>query len=208
MKRLLLSAALAAGSLTAARAQESRFGVKAGGSLTTYVGQDVNESSRSKAGFHGGLVASLGLTERLSLQPELLYSMKGIQDESNAPGLNIKGSQTLYYADVPVLAKLRFNRLFLEAGPQIGVLVAAKGTVESGTTRLVQANKRSFNDLDVGYALGAGFQAAGGLMAGLRYNGGLRNVIKPVTGSGGITAQPEGRNSALQLYVGFLFAGK
>ena len=188
------------GGLGTAHAQSGRFGLKAGGSLTSFVGNNVSTSASSKLGFHGGIVANLGLTDRFSVQPELLYSMKGLKDELSFG----TGYQTLHYVDVPVLFKARFNAFFLEAGPQLGVLMSATQTIESGSMSGSVSSKAAFKDVDFGYALGLGVQATTGLMAGLRYNGGLSNIPKPAT-LGGQTIQPEARNSALQLYVGYLF---
>ena len=209
MKRILLSFFVLTGGFGTAYAQSARFGIKAGGSLTSFLGKDVKASASGKLGFHGGVVANLGLTDRFSVQPELLYSIKGIKDELSSPGSSIKltGYQTLHYVDVPVLLKATFNSLFLEAGPQLGVLMSATQSIETGSMSNSVSSKAAFKDVDFGYAFGLGVQTATGLMAGLRYNGGLSNIAKPVT-LGGQTIQPEARNSALQIYVGYLFGVK
>lgn len=203
MQKLLLSLGLLAGSLATAHAQQSHFGFKAGASLTTYVGSDVNSSISSKFGFHGGLVANLSVNDRFTIQPELLYSMKGTQDQATRGGTTVTGYQTLHYVDVPVLLKAKFNQLFVEAGPQVGVLVAANVTIEDGSNSMNVSNKSSFKDVDFGYAVGLGFQAESGIMVGFRYNGGLVDVPKAET-LRGQTFQPQARNSAIQLYVGIL----
>jgi len=209
MKKFLLSWAVLAAAAGAAHAQESRLGFKAGISFASYAGSDKTSSSSSKVGFHGGLVANLGLNDRFSLQPELLYSMKGVADQLTLGTTTITGHQTLHYVDLPVLLKATFGRLFVEAGPQVGVLVGATQTIESSasTAGTSTANKSTFNDVDFGYALGLGVQTATGLMAGLRYNGGFANVVRGQT-YGGRTVQPNVHNSAFQLYIGFLFGGK
>ena len=208
MKRLFLSFFILIGGFGTAHAQSARFGIKTGGSLTSFVGKDVKTTATSKLGFHTGIVANLGLTDRFSVQPELLYSMKGVKDELSSSGsATLMGYQTLHYVDVPVLLKASFNSLFVEGGPQVGVLISATQSVESGSMSKSTSSKEAFKDVDFGYALGIGVQASTGLMAGLRYNGGLSNIAKPVT-LGGQTIQPEARNSAFQIYVGYLFGVK
>ena len=208
MIKSLLVLALLAGSASAVQAQTSHLGIKAGGSLTSFVGKDVSSSSSAKLGVHGGLIANLDLSGRFSIQPELLYSMKGTKDQRNSGSNTLNGYQTLHYVDVPILLKVKADQLFFEAGPQLGVLVGATQTIESGTASNSISDKDNFNDLDFGYALGLGFQAPTGFLLGLRYNGGLKNIVKPVQGFGGNTIQPEARNSAFQLYVGYMFSGK
>jgi hypothetical protein len=188
-------------------AQGSRFGIKAGGSYTTFVGKDVDSDTDSKLGWHGGLVAGLGITDKFSIQPEVLYSMKGIQSQASFNGTTVTGTQTMHYVDVPVLAKVQLGQLFLEAGPQAGVLVSAKAAYESNQMSFNASNKSSFKDFDLGYALGLGAETASGLMLGLRYNGGFSDIAKSQS-FGSVTLQPRARNSALQLYVGYMFAGK
>lgn len=207
MKKPLLLSLLFIGSAAATHAQESRIGIKAGGTLSSYVGNDVTTSSSNKLGIHGGIIVDLDLNDRLSIQPELLYSMKGIEDKIAAGNaITATGYQTLHYLDVPVLLKAKFEPLFLEAGLQAGVLIDAQQTIEGGPNSGSKGNKDAFKDVDLGYALGFGLQAESGLMIGLRYNGGFTNVPKPNVSSRQ-TTQADARNSAFQLYVGYLFGG-
>lgn len=199
MKKVLLSLAVLAGAVSAAHAQEGiRFGVKAGGSLTTLSGKDVEDIS-SKFGFHAGAVANFGINDMFSVQPELLYSQKGAQDKDNS-----KVKLKLNYVDVPVLLRLNADGLFFEAGPQVGFLLAAKGT--DGTNSL--DIKEGYKSVDFGYAAGLGYQMPdGGIGVGLRYNGGFANVPKDIT-FGSTTTEIKARNSAFQLYLSYMFGGK
>lgn len=195
MKKTFLALALTLGVAGAAQAQSARFGVKAGASLTSFTGKD-SDGAKNKFGFNGGVMANFALNDMFSIQPEVLYSMKG----SKADGSN-DGQFNLNYIDVPVLAKIATGEtgLFFELGPQIGFLAAAKAKSNSLSVDV----KDSFNSVDFGYAAGLGFQAANGPMVGLRYNGGFTNIGKASAGTDGNV-----KNSAFQLYVGFLFGGK
>jgi hypothetical protein len=194
MKKAFLALALTLGVAGAAQAQSVRFGVKAGASLTTFTGADA-DGAKNKFGFNGGALANFALNDMFSIQPEVLYSMKGAKADGNDSRLNLN------YIDVPILAKIATGEtgLFFELGPQIGFLASAKAknSLISGDV------KDSFNNVDFGYAAGLGFQAASGPMVGLRYNGGFNNVGKESAGTDGKI-----RNSAFQLYVGFMFGGK
>lgn len=192
MKKIILSLGLVAGIAATANAQ-ARIGLKAGGSLTNIVGSDVT-SAANKFGFHGGLVANLAFGDALSVQPEVLFSMKGYQNPNNS-----KDKLNLTYIDVPVMLQYNADGLFFEAGPQLGLLTSAKltnGTNDSDVKDL-------FNTVDFGYAVGLGYKLETGPMIGLRYNGGITSVPKDIAGKS-ISA----RNSAFQLYVGYMFGGK
>jgi hypothetical protein len=192
MKKVVLSLGLLAGISFASQAQSIKYGVKAGASLTSFSGED-SDGAKSKFGFNGGVVANFGLSDMFSIQPEVLYSMKGAKVEGTDGRLNLN------YIDVPVLVKVATGEtgLFFELGPQVGFLASAKAKTDDISVNYKDAIK----SVDFGYAAGLGFQAASGPMVGLRYNGGFTNVGKD--NSAGST-----KNSAFQLYVGFMFGGK
>lgn len=198
MKKLILSFALLAGASAAAQAQSIKFGVKAGASLSGFSGKD-SDGTAYKFGFNGGVLANFGINDMFSVQPEVLYSMKGAKDDSNSDN-----KINLNYIDVPVLVKVATGEtgLFFELGPQVGFLASAKNKTNSNS----QDIKDSFKNVDFGYAAGLGFQASGA-MVGLRYNGGFTNAPKSVNVFGS-SVDVNAKNSAFQLYVGYMFGGK
>ncbi|MBF9142396.1 porin family protein [Hymenobacter properus] len=193
MKKVILSLALAVG-ISATASAQARIGLKAGGSLTTLGGADAKGVS-NKFGFHGGLVANLALGDVLSLQPEVLYSMKGAADSDNS-----KYKINLNYIDIPVMFQYNADGLFFEAGPQLGILASAKSTDGTNDVDI----KESLNTIDFGYAVGLGYKLESGPMIGLRYNGGITSIDKEESG----TTAAKVRNNAFQLYVGYMFGGK
>jgi hypothetical protein len=194
MKKAFLALALTLGVASAAQAQSARFGVKAGASLTSFTGTDA-DNAKNKFGFNGGVMANFALNDMFSIQPEVLYSMKGAKRDGIGNGDYRFNAN---YIDVPVLAKISTGAtgLFFELGPQVGFLASAKLKDDSNSADI----KDSFKTVDFGYAAGLGFQAESGPMVGLRYNGGITSVDKD--------SDAKLRNSAFQLYVGFLFGGK
>ncbi|HEX8350685.1 MAG TPA: porin family protein [Hymenobacter sp.] len=192
MKKLVLSLGLLVGIVSAASAQEVRFGLKAGVNYSTFTGDD-DENLESKIGLQAGLLANFGLSDMISIQPEVLYSQKGTQNKDNSDD-----KFKFNYIDVPVLVKVNAGGLFFEGGPQVGFLASAKLT--DGTTDVDV--KEGFNTVDFGYAVGLGYQVDSGPMIGLRYNGGITNIVKDGDDDSKV------RNSAFQLYVGYTFGGK
>lgn len=198
MKKFILVLLGTAGLATAGYAQGARFGVKAGASLTDFSGKDT-DGAEGKVGFHGGVVAELGLTDNFAIQPEVLFSMKGAKyKDSDGVRLN----QT--YIDVPVMLKVKADGLFFEAGPQVGFLVGSKFKNDD----ISVDTKESFNTVDFGYAAGLGYEFSSGPMIGLRYNGGITKVGKDLSAGGFVLEAGEVRNSAFQLYLGFMLGGK
>lgn len=215
MKKILLSLGILA-SAAAAQAQSVTFGVKAGGTLSSITQKD-NDNNNYKFGGHGGVFANFGINDMFSVQPEVLYSMKGNKQETSGTlgGTTYKTDhmQTLNYIDVPVMVKVSTgddnSGLFFEAGPQVGFLLSAKDKYDTssttGSTTTATSgdtdNKDTFNTVDFGYAVGLGYQASSGPLVGLRYNGGLTDISKG-------TALNADHNDAFQLYVGFRLGGR
>ena len=200
MKKIFLVLLASAGITSAAHAQGARLGVKAGANLSNIVGKDL-EGPTNKFGAHAGFVAELGITDNFAIQPEVLFSMKGAQDEDDS---DFRINQS--YIDVPVLLKIKADGLFFEVGPQVGLLVGSK----IKANKLSIDSKDAFKTLDFGYVAGLGYELSNGPMIGLRYNGGLSDIVKKED-SNGVSIDFDGskaRNSVFQLYVGFMFGGK
>jgi hypothetical protein len=201
MKKAFLALALTLGVASAAQAQSVHFGLKAGASLTNVTKS--GDDAANKFGFNGGVLANFAVNDMFSIQPEVLYSNKGFKAKNGSNNERL----ALNYIDVPVLAKIATGAtgLFFELGPQVGFRTSAAYKDSD--------NSISFNDaiksVDFGYAAGLGFQTESGAMIGLRYNGGFTNVAKDNGSFAGLpTTGGEGKNSAFQLYLGYMIGGK
>jgi opacity protein-like surface antigen len=92
-------------------------------------------------------------------------------------------SQKLNYFIVPVLLKYNFkNRMYLEAGPQFGLMYNAwvEFTAENDSkeTRIKNFNKDNINRIDAGFTVGTGYKLMNteGITLVLKYYYGLTNV--------------------------------
>ncbi|GAA4507754.1 porin family protein [Hymenobacter ginsengisoli] len=202
-KLLLLLAVVLCVSITAQAQYRGRggnvsLGIKAGASLTNFVGADAKDGSghdfNNRFGFHAGIFANIGFAKLFAFQPELLYSQKGAKINGADAGYR------LHYIDVPLAFHVNTDGFFFEAGPQVGFLVAAK--YETGSTSIDA--KPSYKSVDFGYLAGLGYQLKHGLGVGLRYNGAFTNFPNSYT-NGSVTVQPRIRNSAFQLYATYSF---
>ncbi len=184
MKKLLLLITVVL-SCGVANAQIS-LGIKGGVNYASLYGVDATNPEAIIA-YHGGGVVELGLGERFSLQPEVLYSAQGGTFRDNILGTDIEN--TFNYILLPVLAKVYIIKgLSLEIGPQIGF------NISSETKFLgLRVDKDFAENLDYGMAAGAGFKLENGLFFQGRYNLGLAQVDKTF----------DYKNSVFALSVGF-----
>lgn len=183
-----------------------RIGVKGGLNLTNLYVDDV-EDENMKVGFNLGLFAKLPVTQGLSIQPEVLYSVKGSKLTYD---LGVLGSNeyrfNLNYVEVPVLAVINVAKNFnLHAGAYAAYLAQAniKREEEDGPNdQIADLNEDNFNRFDYGLVGGLGIDISA-VTIGARYNYGLREVGK--ADNFGSQALKNSKNSAISLYIGFGF---
>jgi hypothetical protein len=170
MKKLLIVfAAVALVSTANAQKGTVTFGAKAGANFSMFGGDD-NDGFDSKIGFHAGGLVNIPVSSMFSVQPEVLFSAEGAKMKDDPDDIKYN----LGYINIPVL--LQYNNpsgFYAETGPQIGLLITAKGKVGDESTDI----KDSFKSTNFSWAIGAGFKTKSGLGFGARYSLGLGNIV-------------------------------
>lgn len=171
MKKILFVAVLVTAGI-ASQAQ-AKFGIKGALNFSKFAGDDkdfgvgIDPDFRIGAAFGG--FANIGLSDKFSFQPELLYSMEGAKYEEAGEELSIKTD----FINIPLLFQYNASGFYAETGPQVGFLVSAKA--DDGTDE--EDIKDSFKSTNFSWLLGAGYKLPSGLGFGARYNLGLGNII-------------------------------
>ena len=220
MKKLLIAACFAVVGISL-NAQETRFGVKAGYSMSTLKSEsDLGSytSDPSHTFYIGGLVQHK-FSDKFGIQGELLYSPLGgktvikEEDEDN-PGsyFDLKNKTTLGTLLIPVSAKYFITEGFsVSAGASFGVILSAKNKsvfdgglnipgVEIGLDEEVDI-KNDVNTLNIAPFVGVEYMLENGLFFDARYNLGISNLSK------NSDFNETTKNSFLQVGVGFKFGG-
>jgi hypothetical protein len=183
--------------------QDNKSGLRGSLNLSNMYVDDVDDENL-KPGFAVGVYFRNYISESVSIQPELNFSLKGTQINYNSfLGGSGKYRYNLSYIELPVLANFHVGEsVYFSAGPYIATLVAVKvkdvdgdGSINS----VEEYDRDNFNTLDYGVAAGVGFDFAGGT-AGFRYNYGLVEVEND-----GNNALTNGKNSVFQFFIGFDF---
>jgi hypothetical protein len=220
MKKLLLIASVVLMGVVT-KAQEVRFGAKAGYSLSTlkYESDLGSESSDPMHTFYVGGLVEYKISDNFGFQGEVLYSPLGgktviKEEDEDEPGnfLSLKSKTTLGTLLVPVSAKYFIGENFsVSAGASFGVILSAKQkTVFDGGLNIPGVEigaddetdvKDQTNTLNIAPFIGAEYMLENGLFFDARYNLGVSNLVK----------NPEfnetSKNSFLQVGVGFKFGG-
>jgi hypothetical protein len=183
-----------------------KLGIKGGLNLTTLYSSDVS-TSHMKTGFNAGIFAKLPVTRGFSIQPELLYSLKGAKSDYNN---FVQGSGeyrfNLGYIEMPVLAVVNLGPNFnLQAGGYAAYLTNAnvKNVNNNGDVQgAADLNADNFNRWDFGLAGGAAFDIEN-FTIGARYDYGLTHISK--SGNFSETFAQGMKNAGFSFYIGFGF---
>lgn len=198
------------------------FGIKAGYNNSGVSGEG-DEFSKRLSGFHAGGIADISLAENFSLQPQLLFIMKGAKSESyteTIAGVEIQYPEqklTLNYLELPVNFLYKHEAgagsIFVGAGPYLGFGLSGKikadGLDEEGKVKFdgkkdseVDENDEAavhLKRLDAGANFLAGYELKNGLLFSVNYSLGLTNL------------DPDGnksKNNYFGVSVGYLFKTK
>jgi len=160
---------------TAEAVEYHRWGFKFGSNYADvkggkYQGEDIDSST--KKGITFGIWSSFRFNQRLSLQPELIFSQKGYY--YHASSYNIftgaigygRFDKQFAYFDLPLLLKYRIpllNWLALDtfAGPRLSIFIYEYHTHSDSATDGTQwalINEGSFAKTNYGFTAGAGFK--------------------------------------------------
>ncbi|MGC4034319.1 MAG: porin family protein [Chitinophagaceae bacterium] len=153
-------------------AQTFQFGPKAGINVSNF---SSGYDNSSRIGVNLGGFVSFAAGKYFALQPEVVFSTEGAK---------LADARTQYkdlkvnYLNIPVLAQLRTNGgLYLETGPQVGLLLNAIRAKDGGDDETV---KDLYNSIDWSWVFGVGFRSKFGLGLDARYNLGLTKLGKNI----------------------------
>lgn len=173
------------------QAQEKRFsfGLKGGINYASYSTPNAFvDVYKGKLGFFVGGFATIGLTEKFKIQPELLFAMQGarfvIKDIEIREGAeegpkigDLKKNINESTIVLPIMGQYHINeKVYLEAGPQFGFILSTNEKIITSPTDNPNFNAPSTTDpdtFDAGLAIGVGYRFMPILALKMRYYYGL-----------------------------------
>ncbi|WP_312090921.1 porin family protein [Chryseobacterium sp.] len=188
-----------------------RLGVKAGVNFSNIYEKETGFNYGNKTGIHIGGLVQIPISNKLFLQPELLYSMQG--SIATIPEESTELKMKMNYLTIPVIVKYNiFEKFNIEAGPQIGFLLSSNITANYKDEDAIFDDGLTLNDkeyknkIDFSFGLGASYEINKNIFVGIRYNVGISNVYK----KGMEIIDDDGRyntsrNGVLQISAGYKF---
>lgn len=187
-------------------ANAQSFGIKGGLSFSNIIKTDnSNFSTDYNTGFYAGGFVNIPLVDRLSFQPEVLFSQKGYQSQRTGVLGNGTLTQTTNWIDIPVLAKIEAVKGFsIYLGPQVSFLTKTTnkydGTFSSSQQTTYENDADKFKKSIVGGVLGVGI----GLGTSLSLNGRYALDFQK-NNQDGTSNTPEFKNQVWQLGLALKF---
>jgi len=195
------------------------LGIKAGVNFASATGDASDSNSQigydeGRTGFHVGVISELSISNKFSLQTELLYSQVGANysyDNRPADGAKVDSDLNLDYITLPILAKYYvYKGLSLLAGPQLGYIVNSEIENEILTSGFLVPEtlrnetidiKDDINNFDFGFAIGSSYELNNGLFIQARYVLGLSEIPKNEEQ----TISTDLKNEVFQVSLGYKF---
>lgn len=217
--RIIIAAALVVCISSVAIAGEISYGAKVGLSICnlTNTPKEWNEAKDFKTGFTGGVFLNYAFNDAFSIQPELLYTMKGVKSNLYDGPVSVDMTASFDYFELPVLAMYTFlpNKKFrprIYAGPSVAYNVSS----EVGVSVWILSSSVDISSLthttDFGLVAGGGFAYAlgnGMLTFDARYQLGFTNVIQTgdfeINGSTQTISGDDFKNYGFAFLVGYGF---
>lgn len=194
-------------SLPQPAAADIQFGLKVGGNMANLTGADVDavtDTLKTKVGFVGGVFLALNLGKVVTIQSEVLYTMKGATYEYVDLDETYSGKLYGDYIEIPLLLKIKFPlpglQPFIFAGPSVGFKLSEKITMEGETIELPEGES-FFENNDYGAIFGAGVGLGRKLHLDVRYSLGLQKVISTFEGD----VEPDFKNGVWSASIGIAF---
>ena len=147
---------------------QTAVGLKGGVNIANLSGFEGN----SRIGLHAGVFLHHTINSSWCFQPELLYSGEGQRYISNGEERTL----ALDYIQLPLMIQYYpSSQLYLEFGPQVGVLISAQ---DKGDEVGHENVKEDFSAAQIALGVGLGFKVTNQVALYGRYNFGLTDVTK------------------------------
>lgn len=191
------------------RAQDVYYGPKLGLNVTHLMlsgeaSEGLKGNNGMKISSHFGGFAEIIFSDYFSLQPELLYTVKGSTFKKEVVD-EYKSAYVYKYISIPILVKYYVTKdISIEGGPQFSYLLSAKNvevkgvfSTPIGAEAAAVELKKDMKPIDLGFALGGSYFTKSGIYLGIRYEFGILDVSKPLDES-----DLSIRNGAIMLTTG------
>ncbi len=188
-KKLLLIGFLLLTLSTYSQDNQIEFGIKGGLNYSSFMDNnddDIPTDYKGQIGFHLGGFAKFKLSGKISIKPELVYSLQGSNFTINGSDLNIVSQDDIFVTSIdgeikesiiliPIILEYKLNKkLNLEFGPQFGYSLNRDVEYDNNPFNFIGFLRNDDEEtFEIGIGLGFGYALSDDLGVSLRYNYGI-----------------------------------
>jgi hypothetical protein len=188
-KKLLLIGFLLLTLSTYSQDNQIEFGIKGGLNYSSFMDNnedDIPADYKGQIGFHLGGFAKFKLSGKISIKPELVYSLQGSNFTINGSDLNIVSQDDIFITSIdgeikesiiliPIILEYKLNKkLNLEFGPQFGYSLNRDVEYDNNPFNFIGFLRNDDEEtFEIGIGLGFGYALSDDLGVSLRYNYGI-----------------------------------
>ena len=145
---------------------QTTFGLKGGVNIA-----DITDNVyKPRISGHGGIFVNRSIGKHFFIQPELLFSGEGKQDVWD----NAEQTWAINYIQLPLMLQYYpIPQLYVEAGPQVGLLISAKNKIKDASQTNI---KTLISTVEYAIGTGLGVKITDRVVLYGRYNFGLNDV--------------------------------
>lgn len=175
------------------------FGVKSGVNIATT--KDLIAFSKNRVGWNAGVFATIPVSKKFFVQPELLYSTKGHRTKYQ-PGADSKSVTRLNYLNLPILLGYKIDKkTCFVLGPELGYLASAR--LQYSNTESLDVSKNYPPKFDIGLDVGISYRVVKKIGVEVRYSFGL-NTLYSVDAIGNRYSDTKGANRVFQIGITYI----
>ena len=150
---------------------QTTVGIKGGVNIADVSTKLANNGFKTRVSGHAGIYVNRMINKYFAVQPEVLFSGEGQRFFYNS----VEHTWALNYIEIPLMLQLYpIKELYLEAGPQFGLLISARDKI-TGQNHVPDI-KANFATAQFSIATGIGFRIVDRVNIYGRYNFGLTDI--------------------------------
>lgn len=186
-------------SIISLKAQDTKFGFKAGLNMVSFNGADSDNIGDAESGFLVGIVYDYIYTDKIGVEFDALYAQTKTSNELYGGD---SSSMSIGYMNFPILFKYYFTpNINIQAGPEFSLFTNAKYKNEEDATSFFKIGKTSA-------VIGAEYKFNMGLSLNVRYALGLTSILadyEDYQGADLTTTSFDAKYNSTQISVAYLF---
>lgn len=180
--------------------------IKGGVNFSNWISEDKTfDFDNYKTGANAGLYYKLNILDLFTIQPEIIFSQKGIKTPIRTATNDLTATYSINYIETPLLLDFRLiGPIHANAGLYLSYLLTANSRFDSavdGDMTIYTLNKKYLKDLNYGFCIGTSITGRS-IELGARYTQDVGEVNEDIDNINKDNFYLDFKNSIISIYLG------